>query len=49
MEHWQKFLPIQRFANLDEIAEAAYFLAHSENMVGSCLTIDGGNIAGGAI
>ena len=49
MEHWQKFLPIQRFANPDEVAESAYFLAHSEYMVGSCLTIDGGNTAGGAI
>lgn len=49
MEHWQKFLPIQRFADPEEVAEAAYFLAHSEYMVGSCLTIDGGNTAGGAI
>lgn len=49
MEHWTKFLPIQRFANSDEVAEAAYFLAHSEYMVGRCLTIDGGNTAGGAI
>ena len=49
MEHWQKLLPIQRFANPNEVAEAAYFLAHSEYMVGSCLTIDGGNTAGGAI
>lgn len=48
MEHWTKFLPIQR-ANPDEVAEAAYFLAHSKYMVGSCLTIDGGNTAGGAI
>lgn len=49
MEHWKKFLPIQRFATPDEVAEAAYFLAHSEYMVSRCLTIDGANTAGGAI
>lgn len=49
MTHWEKYLPIQRFATPEEVAESAYFLAHAEYMVGSCLTLDGGNTAGGAI
>jgi NAD(P)-dependent dehydrogenase (short-subunit alcohol dehydrogenase family) len=49
MEQWQKMLPIQRFASAVEVAEAAYFLAHAEYATGSCLSIDGGNTAGGAI
>jgi NAD(P)-dependent dehydrogenase (short-subunit alcohol dehydrogenase family) len=49
MELWQTMLPIQRFASAVEIAEAAYFLAHAEYATGSCLSIDGGNTAGGAI
>lgn len=46
---WESVLPIQRFANVAEIAEAAYFLAHAEYATGSCLSIDGGNTAGGAL
>jgi NAD(P)-dependent dehydrogenase (short-subunit alcohol dehydrogenase family) len=49
MELWQTMLPIQRFASAVEVAEAAYFLAHAEYATGSCLSIDGGNTAGGAI
>jgi 3-oxoacyl-[acyl-carrier protein] reductase len=49
MEKWQSMLPIQRFASAAEVAEAAYFLAHAEYATGSCLLIDGGNTAGGAI
>lgn len=49
MAHWQAMLPIQRFASATEVAEAAYFLAHAEYATGSCLSIDGGNTAGGSI
>ena len=49
MAHWQAMLPIQRFASAAEVAEAAYFLAHAEYATGSCLSIDGGNTAGGSI
>ncbi len=49
MAHWQEMLPIQRFASAAEVAEAAYFLAHAEYATGSCLSIDGGNTAGGSI
>jgi NAD(P)-dependent dehydrogenase (short-subunit alcohol dehydrogenase family) len=46
---WESVLPIQRFATVTEIAEAAYFLAHAEYATGSCLSIDGGNTAGGSL
>lgn len=46
---WENVLPIQRFATVTEIAEAAYFLAHAEYATGSSLVIDGGNTAGGAL
>ncbi len=46
---WENMLPIQRFATVAEIAEAAYFLAHAEYATGSCLSIDGGNTAGGSL
>lgn len=46
---WKQLLPIQRFATAQETAEAAYFLAHAEYALGSCLILDGGNTAGGAI
>jgi NAD(P)-dependent dehydrogenase (short-subunit alcohol dehydrogenase family) len=49
MALWKQMLPIQRFATADEVAEAAYFLAHAEYATGSCLSIDGGNTAGGSI
>ena len=49
MAHWKTMLPIQRFASALEVAEAAYFLAHAEYATGSCLSIDGGNTAGGSI
>ncbi len=49
MAHWQAMLPIQRFASATEVAEAAYFLAHAKYATGSCLSIDGGNTAGGSI
>jgi NAD(P)-dependent dehydrogenase (short-subunit alcohol dehydrogenase family) len=49
MRHWKKMLPIQRFASAVEIAEATYYLAHAEYATGSCLSIDGGNTAGGSI
>jgi NAD(P)-dependent dehydrogenase (short-subunit alcohol dehydrogenase family) len=49
MEQWQSVLPIQRFASTVEVAEAAYFLAHAEYATGSCLTLDGGNTAGGVL
>lgn len=49
MAHWQAMLPIPRFASAIEIAEAAYFLAHASYATGSCLVLDGGNTAGGAI
>jgi len=49
MQHWQTMLPIQRFASPEEVAEAAYFLAHAEYATGSCLVLDGGNTAGGSI
>jgi 3-oxoacyl-[acyl-carrier protein] reductase len=49
MALWQQMLPIQRFASAAEVAEAAYFLAHAEYATGSCLSIDGGNTAGGSI
>jgi NAD(P)-dependent dehydrogenase (short-subunit alcohol dehydrogenase family) len=49
MAHWKAMLPIQRFASAAEVAEAAYFLAHAEYATGSCLSIDGGNTAGGSI
>jgi NAD(P)-dependent dehydrogenase (short-subunit alcohol dehydrogenase family) len=49
MEQWQTVLPIQRFASAVEVAEAAYFLAHAEYATGSCLTLDGGNTAGGVL
>lgn len=44
-EKFQQTIPAQRYATTEEIAEAAYFLAHAKYMVGSCLTIDGGNTA----
>jgi NAD(P)-dependent dehydrogenase (short-subunit alcohol dehydrogenase family) len=46
---WEEVLPLQRFATAKEVAEAAYFLAHSEYATGSCLLIDGGNTAGGVL
>lgn len=46
---WENLLPIQRFATVAEIAEAAYFLAHAGYATGSCLIIDGGNTAGGSL
>ena len=46
---WESVLPIQRFATVTEIAEAAYFLAHADYATGSCLSIDGGNTAGGSL
>jgi NAD(P)-dependent dehydrogenase (short-subunit alcohol dehydrogenase family) len=49
MEQWQSVLPIQRFASAVEVAEAAYFLAHAEYATGSCLSLDGGNTAGGVL
>lgn len=49
MALWKEMLPIQRFATAEEVAEAAYFLAHAEYATGSCLSIDGGNTAGGSI
>jgi 3-oxoacyl-[acyl-carrier protein] reductase len=49
MAHWKAMLPIQRFATAAEVAEAAYFLAHAEYATGSCLSLDGGNTAGGSI
>jgi NAD(P)-dependent dehydrogenase (short-subunit alcohol dehydrogenase family) len=49
MALWKSMLPIQRFATADEVADAAYFLAHSEFATGSCLLLDGGNTAGGSI
>ncbi|HEY9643899.1 MAG TPA: SDR family NAD(P)-dependent oxidoreductase [Coleofasciculaceae cyanobacterium] len=49
MDLWKSMLPIQRFASAAEVAEAAYFLAHAEYATGSCLSIDGGNTAGGVI
>ncbi|MBI4783424.1 MAG: SDR family oxidoreductase [Oscillatoriophycideae cyanobacterium NC_groundwater_1537_Pr4_S-0.65um_50_18] len=49
MAHWKAMLPIQRFASAAEVAEAAYFLAHAAYATGSCLSIDGGNTAGGSI
>jgi 3-oxoacyl-[acyl-carrier protein] reductase len=49
MTLWKRMLPIQRFATAAEVAEAAYFLAHAEYATGSCLSIDGGNTAGGSI
>ncbi|MBD2070476.1 SDR family oxidoreductase [Leptolyngbya sp. FACHB-671] len=47
--HWQQVLPIPRMATALEVAETAYFLAHAEYAMGSCLVLDGGNTAGGAI
>lgn len=49
MTFWKSMLPIQRFATADEVADAAYFLAHAEYATGSCLLLDGGNTAGGSI
>jgi 3-oxoacyl-[acyl-carrier protein] reductase len=49
MDLWKSMLPIPRFASAIEVAEAAYFLAHAPYATGSCLVIDGGNTAGGAI
>lgn len=49
MALWKRMLPLQRFATAQETAEAAYFLAHAGYATGSCLLIDGGNTAGGAI
>lgn len=49
MALWKRMLPLQRFATAEETAEAAYFLAHAEFSTGSCLLLDGGNTAGGAI
>jgi NAD(P)-dependent dehydrogenase (short-subunit alcohol dehydrogenase family) len=49
MEQWQSVLPIQRFTSAVEVAEAAYFLAHAEYATGSCLSLDGGNTAGGVL
>lgn len=49
MAYWSQNLPIQRFATAAEVAEAAYYLAHAKYAVGSCLTLDGGNTAGGAV
>ncbi len=49
MALWKSMLPIQRFASAAEVADAAYFLAHAEYATGSCLSIDGGNTAGGSI
>jgi NAD(P)-dependent dehydrogenase (short-subunit alcohol dehydrogenase family) len=49
MMQWKTMLPIQRFASAEEVAEAAYYLAHAEYATGSCLSIDGGNTAGGSI
>ncbi len=49
MAHWRQVLPAQRFASAQEVAEAAYFLAHAAYAVGSCLTLDGGNTAGGVL
>jgi NAD(P)-dependent dehydrogenase (short-subunit alcohol dehydrogenase family) len=49
MALWKRMLPLQRFATAQETAEAAYFLAHAGFATGSCLLIDGGNTAGGAI
>jgi NAD(P)-dependent dehydrogenase (short-subunit alcohol dehydrogenase family) len=49
MAFWKQMLPLQRFATAEETAEAAYFLAHAGYATGSCLVIDGGNTAGGAI
>lgn len=49
MAYWKTMLPIQRFATAGEVAEAAYFLAHSDYATGSCLLLDGGNTAGGSI
>jgi NAD(P)-dependent dehydrogenase (short-subunit alcohol dehydrogenase family) len=46
---WEEVLPLQRFATAKEVAEAAFFLAHSEYATGSCLVIDGGNTAGGVL
>lgn len=46
---WKTVLAIQRFATVTEIAEAAYFLAHAEYATGNCLSIDGGNTAGGSL
>jgi NAD(P)-dependent dehydrogenase (short-subunit alcohol dehydrogenase family) len=49
MALWKSMLPIQRFATAEEVADAAYFLAHAEFATGSCLLLDGGNTAGGSI
>jgi 3-oxoacyl-[acyl-carrier protein] reductase len=46
---WETVLPIQRFATPTEIAEAAYFLAHTPYATGTCLLVDGGNTAGGVL
>ncbi|BAY93282.1 MULTISPECIES: SDR family NAD(P)-dependent oxidoreductase [unclassified Tolypothrix] len=46
---WESVVPLKRFATAQEVAEAAYFLAHSQYATGSCLLLDGGNTAGGAV